>query len=52
MIKEMFFAVTLTLIFSVGVGVLFVRTVAELLEIFLGRNPDSEAVPPTLQKRG
>jgi len=46
----MFFAVTLTLIFSVGVGVLFVRTIAELMEIFLNKNPDPEKAPPSLQR--
>ncbi|NLI75482.1 MAG: hypothetical protein GX442_03440 [Candidatus Riflebacteria bacterium] len=51
MIKEMFFAVTLTLIFSVGVGVLFVRTLAELMEMFLGSPDEAEAGPPTLPKR-
>ncbi|RCK81759.1 MAG: hypothetical protein OZSIB_0893 [Candidatus Ozemobacter sibiricus] len=52
MIKEMLFAVTLILVFSVGVGVLFVRTMAELLEILFGTAHEPSAVPPTLSKRG
>lgn len=52
MIKEMLFAVTLTLVFSIGVGVVFVRTMAELLEILFGTAPETSTTPPSLPKRG
>lgn len=35
MIKELSIAVVLTLIFSVGVGVLFVRTIIEMIELLI-----------------
>lgn len=35
MIKEFIIATTLTLVFSIGIGVLFVRTVYELLQMFV-----------------
>ena len=34
MFKELSMAITLTIIFSVGVGVLFVRTLIEMVELF------------------
>ncbi len=34
MFKELSMAITLTLIFSIGVGVLFVRTLIEMVELF------------------
>ena len=35
MIKEFIIASTLTIVFSIGVGVLFVRTIYELLQMFV-----------------
>lgn len=34
MLKELSTAIILTLIFSIGVGVLFVRTIVEMMELF------------------
>jgi hypothetical protein len=34
MFKELSIAVILTLIFSIGVGVLFIRTLVEMVELF------------------
>ncbi|HEY9071367.1 MAG TPA: hypothetical protein VIV61_14005, partial [Candidatus Ozemobacteraceae bacterium] len=39
MMKEVVLAITLTLFFSVGVGVLFVRTIMEMLEILFTEPP-------------
>lgn len=40
MLKELSIAVVLTLLFSVGVGVLFVRTVVEMIEMFFNGEID------------
>ena len=40
MFKELSMAIVLTLIFSVGVGVLFVRTIIEMVELLF--NPENE----------
>ena len=46
MFKELSMAITLTLIFSVGVGVLFVRTLIEMVELlFNGEVESKEPVP-------
>jgi hypothetical protein len=34
MLKELSIAVILTILFSIGVGVLFVRTIVEMIEMF------------------
>lgn len=34
MLKELSIAVMLTILFSIGVGVLFVRTIIEMIEMF------------------
>ncbi|HOY68588.1 MAG TPA: hypothetical protein PLP29_17040 [Candidatus Ozemobacteraceae bacterium] len=39
MMKEVVLAIALTLFFSVGVGVLFVRTIMEMLEILFTESP-------------
>lgn len=41
MMKEVILAIVLTLLFSVGVGVLFVRTVMEMLELLFTNTPSS-----------
>ncbi len=45
MLKEVIFAVTLTILFSVGVGVLFVRTLVELLEVFFPGDNEEASEP-------
>mgnify|MGYP000845667496 CR=1 FL=1 len=46
MFKELTIAVALTVIFSIGVGVLFVRTLIEMLEMFFnGEIDQNEPVP-------
>ena len=42
MFKELSMAVILTLIFSVGVGVLFVRTLIEMVELFFNSEIDAK----------
>ena len=37
MLKELSMAVILTLIFSIGVGVLFVRTIIEMIELLFSK---------------
>ncbi|MGM0598503.1 MAG: hypothetical protein ACQETH_01685 [Candidatus Rifleibacteriota bacterium] len=44
MLKELSIAVLLTLLFSIGVGVLFVRTIIEMIEVFF--NGDLENKDP------
>jgi len=39
MVKEVILAIALTLLFSVGVGVLFVRTIMEMLELLFTNTP-------------
>lgn len=39
MLKEVILAIVLTLLFSVGVGVLFVRTIMEMLELLFTNTP-------------
>ena len=40
MLKELSMAIVLTLIFSIGVGVLFVRTIIEMVELLFNREVD------------
>ncbi|GEM_PF-718405 len=40
MFKELTIAIALTVIFSIGVGVLFVRTLVEMLELFFNGEID------------
>ena len=42
MLKELSKAVVLTLIFSIGVGVLFVRTLIEMVELLFNGELDTE----------
>lgn len=42
MFKELSMAIVLTLIFSVGVGVLFVRTLIEMVELFFNSEVDTK----------
>ena len=42
MLKELSTAVVLTLIFSIGVGVLFVRTLIEMVELLFNGELESE----------
>ena len=42
MLKELSTAVILTLIFSIGVGVLFVRTLVEMVEILFNGELESK----------
>ena len=42
MLKELSTAVVLTLIFSIGVGVLFVRTLIEMVELLFNGNLETE----------
>jgi hypothetical protein len=44
MLKELSVAVILTLLFSIGVGVLFIRTIIEMIEVFF--NGDLENKDP------
>ncbi len=37
MLKELSMAIVLTLIFSIGVGVLFVRTIIEMVELLFNK---------------
>jgi len=40
MFKELTIAIALTVIFSIGVGILFVRTLVEMLELFFNGEID------------
>ncbi|GAB4283357.1 MAG: hypothetical protein Kow0029_29470 [Candidatus Rifleibacteriota bacterium] len=42
MLKELSVAVILTLLFSIGVGVLFVRTIIEMIEMFFNGELDNK----------
>ncbi|MDD2997846.1 MAG: hypothetical protein PHV05_02220 [Candidatus Riflebacteria bacterium] len=42
MLRELSIAIALTVIFSIGVGVLFVRTLAEMLELFFNGEIDKK----------
>ena len=48
MLKELSIAVILTLLFSIGVGVLFIRTIIEMIEVFF--NGDLETKNPLTAK--
>ena len=41
MLKELSIAVVLTLVLSFGVGVLFVRTIMEMIELMINGSTDS-----------
>lgn len=43
MLKEFIIASTLTIVFSVGVGVLFVQTIYELIQLFMSKGKEIEA---------
>lgn len=45
MLKELSTAIILTLIFSIGVGVLFVRTIVEMMELFFTVDESSKEKP-------
>jgi len=45
LVKDIVMAVVMTVIFSVGVGVLFVKTVYELLELFFNPIPNDSNHP-------
>lgn len=42
MFKELTIAVTLTIIFSFGVGILFIRTIAEMFELILNKEIENK----------
>ena len=42
MFKELAIAITLTVVFSIGVGVLFVKTLIEMLELFFNGDVEIE----------
>ena len=42
MLKELSMAIILTLIFSIGVGVLFVRTIIEMVELLFTKEIESK----------
>ncbi|MBF0545704.1 MAG: hypothetical protein HQM08_14770 [Candidatus Riflebacteria bacterium] len=44
MLKDILFASSLIIAFSVGVGVLFVRTILEMLEIFLRGSGEADQI--------
>ncbi|MFZ2958090.1 MAG: hypothetical protein WA705_14475 [Candidatus Ozemobacteraceae bacterium] len=46
MMKEFLIAVGMTLVFSVGVGVLFVRTLLEMLEILINERAEEPEEAP------
>ncbi|MBQ3644496.1 MAG: hypothetical protein II961_07865 [Candidatus Riflebacteria bacterium] len=50
MLKELSVAVVLTLIFSIGVGVLFVRTIIEMVELLF--NGDLEVKEANKKEEG
>lgn len=49
MFKELSMAIVLTLIFSVGVGVLFVRTLIEMVELFFNGEVDTKETSKEIQ---
>lgn len=52
MMKEFFIAIAMTLVFSVGVGVLFVRTILDMLEILLDEEIEAPELQPSRHKEG
>ncbi len=42
MLKDFIIASTLTIVFSVGVGVLFVQTIYELIRLFMSKSEEQE----------
>lgn len=50
MFKELTIAIALTVIFSIGVGILFVRTLVEMLEMFFNGEIDKNE-PAALKSR-
>ncbi|MEW6711937.1 MAG: hypothetical protein AB1403_19095 [Candidatus Riflebacteria bacterium] len=50
MLKELSIAVILTILFSVGVGVLFVRTIIEMIEMFFNGEIENKE-PATVRDR-
>lgn len=46
MLKELSIAVILTILFSIGVGVLFVRTIIEMIEMFFNGEIDRKEPLP------
>jgi hypothetical protein len=51
MVKDTLIAVALTLVFSIGTGVLFVRTIADMIEAYFNDPPGSRP-PGTDPRRG
>ena len=47
MLKELSMAIVLTLIFSIGVGVLFVRTIVEMVELLLNKEINTKETNKT-----
>jgi len=45
MFREFIFAITLIVIFSVGIGILFIRTILEMIELVIFSNKEDEKVP-------
>ncbi len=50
MFKELTIAVALTVIFSIGVGVLFIRTLVEMVELFFSGEVEKKE-PASLRGR-
>jgi K+-transporting ATPase c subunit len=51
MIKELSIAIVLTILFSIGVGVLFVRTIVELIEMFFNGDSHQQLIPKNKQQK-
>jgi hypothetical protein len=47
MLRELTIAIALTVIFSIGVGILFVRTLIEMLELFFNGEIDKNEPAPS-----
>jgi len=50
MLKELTVAVALTIIFSIGVGVLFIRTLVEMVELFFNGEVEKKDPSPVRGK--
>ena len=50
--KDLIVAIALTLVFSVGVGVLFVRTLFEMLDLILGPGSRDDQNGPSMKAAG
>lgn len=47
MFKELTIAVALTVVFSIGVGVLFIRTLVEMVELFFNGEVEKKEPAPS-----